>query len=174
MTKSDVKKFLDTHRDIELSAERFEYSLHLYRDAEDFMFEEANKIFPRNQEERESIEKMIDEASSSDEIVKLLRKGLELETCVKLIKKAMEIEEETLPIIQKRILTTGQDVFIENALKYLLRACLESPRVRMAQSDFSPDDAKTAGNTLCINEDFGKIWRKICKPDVRGEILNRL
>ncbi len=60
------------------------------------MFEEANKIFPRNQEERESIEKMIDEASSSDEIVKLLRKGLELETCIKLIKKAMDIEEETL------------------------------------------------------------------------------
>ena len=57
--------------------------------------------------------------------------------------------------------------------KYL-RACLESPRVRMAQSDFSSDDAKTAGNTLCINEDFGKIWRKRCKPDVRGEILNRL
>ena len=27
---------------------------------------------------------------------------------------------------------------------------------------------------MCINEDFGKIWRKICKPDVRGEILNRL
>ena len=55
-----------------------------------------------------------------------------------------------------------------------LRACLESPRVRMAPSDFSPDDAKTAGNTLCINEDFGKIWRKRCKPAVRGEILNRL
>ena len=63
-----------------------------------------------------------------------------------------------------------------------IRACLESPRVRMAQSDcvrmaqsdFSPDEAKTAGNTLCINEDFGKIWRKKCKPAVRGEILNRL
>ena len=56
----------------------------------------------------------------------------------------------------------------------LIRACSESPRVRMAPSDFSPDDAKTAGNTLCINEDFGKIWRKRCQPDVRGEILNRL
>ena len=44
-----------------------------------------------------------------------------------------------------------------------LRACSESPRVRMAPSDFSPDDAKTAGNTLCINEDFGKIWRKRCR-----------
>ena len=31
-----------------------------------------------------------------------------------------------------------------------------------------------AGNTLCINEDFGKIWRKICKQDACGEILNRL
>ena len=45
-----------------------------------------------------------------------------------------------------------------------------SPRVRTAPSYFSPDEAKTAGNTLCINEDFGKIWRKICKQDVRGEI----
>ena len=32
----------------------------------------------------------------------------------------------------------------------------------------------TAGNTLCINEDFGKIWRKRCKQDACGEILNRL
>ena len=55
-----------------------------------------------------------------------------------------------------------------------IRACLESPRVRTAPSAFSPDEAKTAGNTLCINEDFGKIWRKRCKQDVRGEILNRL
>ena len=49
----------------------------------------------------------------------------------------------------------------------------ESPRVRIALTDFSPDDAKTAGNTLCINEDFGKIWRKRCKQAVR-EDLNRL
>ena len=27
---------------------------------------------------------------------------------------------------------------------------------------------------MCINENFGKIWRERCKPDVRGEILNRL
>ena len=46
----------------------------------------------------------------------------------------------------------------------------------MAKSDFSPDEAKTADNTLCINEDFGKIWRKEMPaskgsvPDVRGEI----
>ena len=57
---------------------------------------------------------------------------------------------------------------------FLLRACSESPRVRMAKPDFSPDEAKIAGNTLCINENFGKIWRERCKPDVRGEILNRL
>ena len=72
MTKSDVKKFLDTHRDIELSAARFEYSLHLYRGGEEFMFEEANKILPRSEAKQESIDRMIDEASSPDAIVKLL------------------------------------------------------------------------------------------------------
>ena len=121
MIKSDVKKFLDTHRDIELSAARFEYSLHLYRGGEEFMFEEANKILPRSEAKQESIDRMIDEASSPDAIVKLLRKKSELEISIKLIEKAIDIEEETLPIIQTRILTTGQDVFIENALKYLLR-----------------------------------------------------
>ena len=53
--------------------------------------------------------------------------------------------------------------------------CSTSPEYsRMVRLDFSPGDAKTAGNTLCINEDFGKVWRKICKPSMRGEILNRL
>ena len=64
---------------------------------------------------------------------------------------------------------------VSNAQKLRrIRACSESPRVRMAKPDFSPDEAKIAGNTLCINENFGKIWRERCKPDVRGEILNRL
>ena len=52
--------------------------------------------------------------------------------------------------------------------------------MRIAPSDYSPDEAKTVGNTLCINEDFGKIWRiempaaKGSVQDACGEILNRL
>jgi hypothetical protein len=52
--------------------------------------------------------------------------------------------------------------------------------MRIAPSDFLPDEAKNAGNTLCINEYFGKIWRKDMPaskgsvPDACGEILNRL
>ena len=47
-------------------------------------------------------------------------------------------------------------------------------------TDLFAKAAKTAGNTLCINEDFGKIWREYMPaskgsvPDVREEILNRL
>ena len=43
-----------------------------------------------------------------------------------------------------------------------------------------PDEAKAADNTLCINEDFGKIWRKDMPaakgsvPDVRGEIRQQV
>ena len=50
-----------------------------------------------------------------------------------------------------------------------LRACLESPRVRTAPSAFSPDEAKTAGNTLCINEDFGKKQALIKKQGGAGK-----
>ena len=32
-----------------------------------------------------------------------------------------------------------------------------------AQSGVLSDKAKTAGNTVCISEDFSKVWRKRCK-----------
>jgi hypothetical protein len=65
-------------------------------------------------------------------------------------------------------------IFLMFKMLKKIRACLGSRRVRIAPSDFAPDEAKTAGNTLCIAEDFGKIWRKRCKRDVREEILDRL
>jgi hypothetical protein len=37
------------------------------------------------------------------------------------------------------------------------RAAPHNPGAQIAQSEFSSDWPKTAGNTLCITEDFGAI-----------------
>ena len=71
------------------------------------------------------------------------------------------------------IIKKAEELNVQRIFGYL-RACLGSRRVRIAPSDFVPDEAKILGNTLCIAEDFGKIWRKRCKRDVREEILDRL
>ncbi len=45
----------------------------------------------------------------------------------------------------------------------IARATPHKDCARIVQSDFSPDEAKTAGHTLCMAEGFCEIWRKICK-----------
>ena len=38
-TKQEVKRFLKNHRDLKFSAAKFEYTLFLYKDAEDKLFD---------------------------------------------------------------------------------------------------------------------------------------
>ena len=121
MTKKEVRRFLNTHRDVELSAAKFEYSLHLCRNVENVMFKLAERVNKRDDVDKKTIEEMIKKASSPDEIIKLMRKEMVTGERVKVINKAIDIEEEILPLIKSRVLSTGQHMFIENALKFFLR-----------------------------------------------------
>lgn len=121
MTKNEVKRFIKTHRDKEFSPAKFEYSLFLYKDAEEKMYDFANKVIPRDKTEEKANRQMIEEMQTAEDIVQLMRKGLKPDERLKIVQKAIEMEEETLPLVKKRALTNRQDVFIENALKYFLR-----------------------------------------------------
>ena len=121
MTKNEVKRFLKTHRDKELSPAKFEYTLFLYKDAEEKMYDFANRVTLRDISEDDRNLKTIEETNIAEDIIKLMRKELPLGNRLKIIQKAVEMEEETLPLIQKRALTNRQDIFIENALKFFLR-----------------------------------------------------
>lgn len=121
MTKNEVKRFLKTHRDKNFSPAKYEYSLFLYKDAEEKMYELTNKFVHRDKKEELANLKTIAEAQTAEDVSNLMRKNFPIDDRLKIIKKAVEMEEETLPLIQKRALTNRQDIFIENALKYFLR-----------------------------------------------------
>ena len=58
---------------------------------------------------------------------------------------------------------------LENDRNYRIefQAIPHNRGVRIAQTDFSADETKNAGNSLCIPEAFCEICRKRCKQDVR-------
>ena len=74
MTKQEVRQFINTHRDIEYSAAKIEYSLYLYKDIEENMYELAARIAHGDGEERACIQQMITDAESAEDIVDLMRK----------------------------------------------------------------------------------------------------
>ena len=91
MTKKEVRRFLNTHRDVELSAAKFEYSLHLCRNVENVMFKLAERVNKRDDVDKKTIEEMIKKASSPDEIIKLMRKEMVTGERVKVINKAIDV-----------------------------------------------------------------------------------
>lgn len=70
--KNEVKKFLDTHRDIEFSAAKFEYSIYLDWEESEKIIEQANSRFPNKGNDVE-MEKNIIETSEPAELLKLMR-----------------------------------------------------------------------------------------------------
>ena len=121
ITKQEIKRFLKTHRYKKFSPAKFEYSLFLYKDAEEKMYELTKAFVHRDEDEELANQKLIEEAQTAEDVIKLMRKNIPLVDRLKIIQKAVAMEEETLPLIQKRALTNRQDIFIENALKYFLR-----------------------------------------------------
>lgn len=120
MTKQEVKRFLKAHRDLEHSPAKFEYSLFLYKDAEEKMNDFAAEVIPGNEAKKAQNLQMIAEAKTADEIIKLMRKETLMGDRFRIVQKALEMEEDILPLIQKRALTNRQDVFIENTVKFFL------------------------------------------------------
>ena len=121
ITKQEVKRFTETHRDKDFSPAKYEYSLFLYKDVEDKMYDFANLVFQKDKAEEKANQQMIAEAQTAEDVIKLMRTKIPVTDRQKVILKAIAMEEETLPLIQKRALTNRQNIFIENALKYFLR-----------------------------------------------------
>ena len=70
----------------------------------------------------ENTREVITAAQGAEEIVKLMRKELEMPNRTELRKLAVEKQEETVPLILKRFRTSGQDIFIENAMAVLSKS----------------------------------------------------
>ena len=63
----------------------------------------------------------IENAETAEEIVNLMRRSYPADERMAIVNKAIALEEVTLPLIKRRALTSGLDIFIENTVKYFLR-----------------------------------------------------
>lgn len=117
--KNEVRKFLDTHRDIKFSAAKFEYSVYSDLEMNERITDLVNNQFTHTKEDLE-LKKMIESAVLPDEMLRLMRKGLSGSNRSFLREKILEHEQELLPLIKEKCIRNKQDIFIENALHFFM------------------------------------------------------
>ncbi len=119
ISKKEVHKFLDRHPDIPFSAAKFEYSLYLESEAVEYANTFSEKMFGESEEELHS-RRMIEQAETTEELLKLMRKPLSGGNRSRLRGKLLEYETEMMPCIKEKTMKNGQDIFIENTLYFFL------------------------------------------------------
>ena len=119
ISKKEVHKFLDEHPDIPFSAAKFEYSFYLEPEAVEYANAISEKMFVESEEDLYS-KKMIEQAATAEELLKLMRKSLSGGNRSRLRKKVLEYEKEIMPLIKEKTMKNGQDIFRENTLYFFL------------------------------------------------------
>lgn len=119
--KSEVKKFLDSHRDIEFSAAKFEYSMYLDPEVSKKIVELANRKFAQSEDDLQ-LEKIIVDVTEPSEVLRLMRKPMSGMNRSIFREKIMEYEGDLLPLIKERCIRIKQDIFIENALYFFMNS----------------------------------------------------
>ena len=119
ISKKEVHKFLDKHPDIPFSAAKFEYSLYLEPEAVEYANAVSEKMLGESEEDLHS-KRMIEQAETTEELLKLMRKPLSGGNRSRLRRKLLEYETVLMPCIKEKIMKNGQDIFIENTLYFFL------------------------------------------------------
>lgn len=117
----EVKRFLDTHRDIKFSAAKFEYSIYSDWEESEQIIEIANRRCLETQKDLEMRE-IIEKTTEPSELLRLMRKELSGTNRSLLRAKIVKYEKEILPLIKEKCIRNKQDVFIENALHFFMRS----------------------------------------------------
>lgn len=123
ITIKEINQFLDAHPDKAFSAAKLQYSLYLEPEIEKQVKEKAQAI--AKTEEDLQYETALADTNDSEELLRFMRKKLSGLNRDALRKKLIQNEEQMLSLIQKKSMTNGQDVFIENALYFFLH-CKEN------------------------------------------------
>ena len=119
ISKKEVHKFLDKHPDIPFSAAKFEYSLYLEPEAVEYANAISEKMLGESEEDLRS-KRMIEQAETMEELLKLMRKPLSGGNRSRLRGKLLEYETVLMPYIKEKTMKNGQDIFIENTLYFFL------------------------------------------------------
>lgn len=119
ISKKEVHKFLDKHPDIPFSAAKFEYSLYLEPEAVEYANAISEKMLGESEEDLRS-KRMIEQAETMEELLKLMRKPLSGGNRSRLRGKLLEYETVLMPYIKEKTMKNGQDIFRENTLYFFL------------------------------------------------------
>lgn len=118
---SEVEKFLETHRDMGFSAAKFEYSIYAHGEQSQKIIDYANSQCPKTEEDLE-MEKIIEDAETPEELLKLMRKGVSGANRSALREKIVEHEQELMPMVKEKCIRNKQDIFIENAVYFFMKS----------------------------------------------------
>lgn len=100
ISKKEIHKFLDKHPDIPFSAAKFEYSLYLEPEAVEYANAISEKMLGESEEDLRS-KRMIEQAETTEELLKLMRKPLSGGNRSRLRGKLLEYETVLMPYIKK-------------------------------------------------------------------------
>lgn len=117
--KREVKRFLNSHRDIGFSAAKFEYSMYLEPEMSKKIAELAERnCVPSNDDL--TMKKVIADATEPVELLRLMRKPMSGANRLIFREKIVECESDLLPLIKEKCVRIKQDIFIENALYFFM------------------------------------------------------
>jgi len=120
------RHFLDENPLSELSTAQITYFQMVTVSVPGFNEEIAGMVVPRmeilRREEYELEKEQILKIDTVEDVIKYMRKIKELQNRNLLVEKALAMQEDIMPLILKRLLTSGHDVFIENAAIILASA----------------------------------------------------
>ena len=119
--KNEVKRFLDSHRDVGFSAAKFEYSMYLEPEMSKKIVELAESKFVPSEDDLK-LKKIIVDATESNGLLRLMRKPMSGANRSIFREKLMEYESDLLPLIQEKCIRIKQDIFIENALYFFMNS----------------------------------------------------
>lgn len=160
ISKKEVHKFLDEHLDIPFSAAKFEYSFYLESEAVEYANAVSEKMLVESEEDLYS-EKMIKQAETAEELLKLMRKPLSGGNRSRLRRKILEYETVMMPLIKEKAMKNGQDIFIENTLYFLLH-CVEMNPFLMKETErlerTYPGETYEQASMLAIQEFTAKFF----------------
>lgn len=120
----NIKRFIENHPARRVSAARITYTLYVQPEVEAAASRLAEVQTEMTEQDLE-YKQIIEQTEDANALVKLMRKHLCAVNRDALRIRLLKHEQEVLPLIKEKAMTTMQDDFIENAIYVLLR-CREN------------------------------------------------
>jgi hypothetical protein len=116
-----IERFLKQNPLLEISAARIQYSLLINPNLENDLGKALHEKGMETDDMRRDREQIQNE-TDPEELLRWMRRDMGGTNKVLLCRKLLEMEDVVMPSIQRRVLTSFVDVFVENALHFLVRA----------------------------------------------------